>query len=61
MEELIKETAEKFYKGDSQLTSSAILIADCALRTYTGVLLDKALEISKAIIAYEDALKQVVK
>lgn len=52
---------EEVQKGIEQLdrqkmTESAIKIATFALKTYKGELLDKALNISKAITDFEDKL-----
>jgi len=45
----------------SPLTVSAVKIAELALCSHSGDLLDKALAISKAIVEYEDALKLSVR
>ena len=59
MEEMIKEVQKGVGQLDRQkMTESAIKIATFALKTFNGELLTKALNISKAIIDFEDKLKE---
>jgi len=57
MEKAVKELAEKVEQGAS-LTESAQRIARVAIDSFNHELLDKALDIVKAIIHFEDELSQ---
>lgn len=58
MEKIIEEVQKGIGQLDRQkMTESAIKIATFALKTFSGELLDKALNISKSIIDFEDKLK----
>lgn len=63
MEEVIREVAQNISnirsgrEDFSELTQCAVKIAETALCSFHGVLLDKALNIAKAIVEYEDELK----
>ena len=68
MEKIIKdvetEISKRLVPGSdeySPMTTSAVKIAELALCSHSGDLLDKALAISKAIVEYEDALKLSVR
>ena len=68
MEKAIKdvesEISKRLIPGDAEyspMTVSAVKIAELALCSHTGDLLDKALAISKAIVEYEDALNLSIK
>lgn len=65
MEKLIKDFGESFRKrwaandeDYSELTKQAQVIATTALSIFSGTLLEKALNISSAIVDFEDALKR---
>ena len=69
MEKGIRQLSEKFEQSFppskeenySELTSSAVQIANVALCTFNGELLEKALAISRAIVDFEDACKETIK
>lgn len=61
MEKEVDKIAEHMVESgapgkNSKLTNIAINIADLSLRAYSGELLDRGLDISKAIVAFEDEL-----
>ncbi len=57
MEKAISELTSKIESGGNGLTESAQKIANIALGSFRERLLDKALNIAKAIISFEDELK----
>lgn len=63
MEESVEEIAKHMRKWESKeqhssLTELAIKIADIALGSFKGELLNKALAISKAVVDFDDELRK---